>query len=94
MNEDCGIPGCSGGLPERTELSVPPWSTEEVASLNDYQASGVFHEFTCAGTHEGAVPLLATADGWVCSFGCDYTQYWAHAWMADGRWKTLGAKLV
>lgn len=30
--------------------------------------------------------LLATPEGWVCST-CEYTQDWAHDWMADRSWE-------
>jgi hypothetical protein len=69
----------------------PPWTSEQVAALNDYQTAGWVHPFTCPNRsnlrhrvssitreHE----LVATADGWVCRV-CDYTQDWAHAFMAD-----------
>lgn len=67
-----------------------PFSHEQVESLNDYQKSGLFHEFTCGGEHEHAVVLVATGAGWVCPEGCGYLQIWAHPWMADGKWRRFG----
>jgi hypothetical protein len=75
----------------------PPWSEAQVAALNGYQVSGVFHPFTCP--RRGDTPhtqvngdkggLRATAEGWVCE-SCDYTQDWAWAWMADeDAWRAM-----
>lgn len=70
------------------ELSLAPWATAEVASLNAFQASGVIHPFTCGS--DGEPPcnsvLVATPAGWECP-GCDYRQNWAISWMADGSWR-------
>lgn len=62
-----------------------PWTEEQVASLNAYQASGRYHPFTCANRsepghqerHGDLGVLVATKDGWICP-DCDYTQDWAH----------------
>lgn len=79
-----------------------PFTPEQVESLNAYQHAGIFHEFTCGGKHEAgvvlgpglvfepAVLLVATVDGWVCSQSCGYTQTWAHSFMADDTWRSLG----
>ncbi len=78
---------------------TPPWTVEEVESLNGFQRSAPFHPFTC-GTKEKHQQiehpsgwtetvdevLVATTDGWTCK-GCDYTQDWAHGFMMDGSWK-------
>lgn len=66
-------------------ISVAPWTSDEVASLNGYQISGVFHDFTCDGA-DCRARLVATADGWTCP-RCEYRQSWAHSWMADGAWR-------
>jgi hypothetical protein len=65
--------------------SVPPWTPEEVASLNGYQWSGVFHPFTC-GNAECRAILVATESGWTCP-DCEYRQAWAHQIMANGAWR-------
>jgi hypothetical protein len=76
-------------------IAFAPWTTEQVASLNAYQAAGVFHPFTCgisacrAEDHLKRQPLIAFTDGWHC-LRCEYTQDWAHVWMADGSWRQLG----
>lgn len=79
------------------DAKVAPWSTDEVASLNEYQLSGAFHPFTCGpcrdtldvreddGSWNDRL-LVATTAGWVCPT-CDYTQDWAHTFMADGSWE-------
>jgi len=70
-----------------------PFTPEQVASLNSYQVSGAFHEFTCGNDSyhddddEQSV-LVAKEDGWHCpAAGCGYTQDWAHSAMADGSWR-------
>jgi len=65
-----------------------PFSNEQVKNLNEYQLSGAMHPFTCDNSDcrgiEGSWGILvATNDGWICTT-CDYTQNWAHAFMADG----------
>lgn len=68
------------------------FTPEEVESLNAYQESGVFHPFTCGGDRtdekhlDGEGVLVASEDGWHCSF-CEYTQLWAHEWMKNWEWK-------
>ena len=61
-----------------------PFTAEQVASLNAYQAEGVGHPLTCGG-RECREVLRATPTGWVCP-RCDYRQGWAHSFMADGLW--------
>lgn len=73
-----------------------PFTPDQVESLNAYQVSGVFHEFTCGSdeAHENEFnpPLIAAEGGWVCSAPlCDYTQDWAHGAMADWSWKRVAA---
>lgn len=63
-----------------------PFTDEQVASLNAYQKSGVFHDFTCGDEHAGERSLIATREGWICPT-CEYTQVWAWLWMADCTWE-------
>lgn len=71
---------------------VPPWTSEQVSALNDWQQSVLVHPFICPRRSNGGHrqhwgnlgTLAATTDGWVC-VDCDYTQLWAHDFMADGR---------
>lgn len=67
-------------VPPRATPPTPVFTDEEVENLNRYQASGVFHEFTCGRDHEGSRTLVATNAGWVCASSpeCGYTQDWAH----------------
>lgn len=74
---------------------VAPFTPEQVVALNDYQRARRFHPFTC-GNNRGTHPfydgdkgvLVATVRGWICMF-CDYTQDWAHPFMAlSGSGKT------
>ena len=65
------------------------FTEDQVASLNAYQESGVFHEFTCGG-EKCRRALVATTEGWRCPDPeCDYTQDWAHSWMMDWSWKKM-----
>lgn len=68
---------------------LAPFTADQVASLNAYQVAGVCHPFTC-GNDSGHHVLVAFFDeGWRC-LDCDYTQNWAHAWMADWSWPRAG----
>jgi hypothetical protein len=65
-----------------------PFTEEQVKNLNEYQASGQLHPFTCGGTycgdrskHEGGL-LEATRSGWICPCK-QYSQNWAHKFMAE-----------
>lgn len=58
-----------------------PWTPEQVQALNDYQNEGWMHPFSCPRGHGN---LVATVEGWICRPpACDYTQNWAHPFMAD-----------
>ncbi len=69
-----------------------PWDEDQVASLNAYQASGVFHPFT--GNND-LLPwgeddvLVAQEDGWHSTVDASYRQMWAWGWMADWSWREL-----
>lgn len=54
-----------------------PFTTDQVAALNRWQACGWVHPFTC----QCGKNLVATTVGWVCD--CGYTQDWAHDMMLD-----------
>jgi hypothetical protein len=60
-----------------------PFTESEVEKLNQWQTDGRFHPFTC-GSADCREVLVATVDGWVCP-KCDYTQDWAHDFMAQDR---------
>lgn len=71
-----------------TGISRPPWTLEQVASLNAYQLSASMHPFTCGNGEcraEYGDPLFATPSGWAC-VRCSWRQFWAWAWMTDGSW--------
>ncbi len=69
-----------------------PWTEDQVASLNAYQVSGVFHSFTgnndLLPSGEDDV-LVAQEDGWRSIVDAGYRQTWAWAWMADWSWNQL-----
>jgi hypothetical protein len=67
------------------EQRIAPFSPAEVATLNEFQKSGVWQTFTCPDESCARV-LVATEAGWVCP-GCSYTQDSAYSWMADGSWR-------
>lgn len=79
------------------EKITPPWTAEEVEALNAFQTDGRFHPFTCGNkdrhpqiehpsgwTETVGEVLVATEHGWTCTH-CDYTQKWAHQFMAQPR---------
>ncbi|MFZ3592279.1 hypothetical protein [Streptomyces sp. BH104] len=68
-----------------TETIRAPWTSEQVDALNGFQQTGGMHPFTCGTEHHVQSPVLdATHSGWICPDpSCDYTQDWAHAFMAD-----------
>jgi hypothetical protein len=84
------------GLMEK--LSTP-WTKEQITRLNAFQEAGKMHPFTCPnrgdnwhksswvnGVEGDVGQLVAGPDGWYCPW-CDYTQNWAHDFMADGTWE-------
>lgn len=62
------------------------FTDDQVKSLNEYQAAGIMHPFTCGNGCRNSV-LQATNEGWICPGGCGYTQDWAHGFMANWEWK-------
>lgn len=63
-----------------------PWKKEQVEALKAFQSSGFMHPFTCGRPHPLAQTLVPTTEGWMCpDEACDYTQEWAHSFMADPR---------
>jgi hypothetical protein len=77
-NKDLGCPG----------MSNAPWTDDEVASLNGYQACGFAHPFTGRrGPNGEETILIATRDGWVEREGGPVVQTWAHSFMVDWSWK-------
>jgi hypothetical protein len=69
-----------------------PFTDDQVRELNRYQTAGFFHPFTC-GNAQCREILLATVEGWVCP-KCDYTQNWAHEFMADKMANDNGEALI
>ncbi len=67
-------------------MSEQVFTDDEVKSLNEFQAAGIMHPFTC-GTDKCRADLVATNEGWICPNGCGYTQNWAHAFMSNWSWK-------
>lgn len=72
-----------------------PFTPEEVASINEFQACDIFHPFTCASgsrtdaAHGGGPgKLVARESGMFCP-SCDYTQACVHDMMADGSWRAI-----
>ena len=72
--------------------SHAPWSRDEVASLNAYQASGVMHPFTgyARGLDGEDTILIATPRGWVEREEGPVVQRWAHSFMVNWDWKKMG----
>lgn len=64
-----------------------PWTEDQVASLNAYQASGRGHPFTGTRRLDGTETILiATTAGWVANPGGPVVQTWAHDFMVDWSW--------
>ena len=67
-----------------------PWTDDQVASLNGWQACGYVHPFTGERGPNGEETLLiATSAGWVEREGGPVVQTWAHNFMADWSWKAM-----
>jgi hypothetical protein len=67
------------------ERRIAPFTPDEVATLNEFQKSGIWHAFTCRDGHCRGI-LVVTPQGWTCP-ECLYTQDWAYTWMTDGTWR-------
>lgn len=69
-----------------TDKIRAPWTIQQVDTLNRFQREAGMHPFTCGHehpAHPNAI-LEATTNGWRCYvLDCEYTQDWAHAFMAD-----------
>jgi hypothetical protein len=75
---------CSECANKRDETVImKPFTPDQVEWLNRFQNDGRFHPFTC-GCDGCRSVLVATEEGWVCP-DCDYTQDWAHGFMAQER---------
>jgi len=69
-------------------VTTPPWTKDQVASLNGYQACDSFHPFTGErGPNNEETILIATENGWVEREGGPVVQVWAYTSMADWSWK-------
>jgi hypothetical protein len=72
------------------DVVTAPFTAKQVEWLWHYQFHSRMHPFTCGNRSRGTHPgiggdygiLIPTVRGWVCMF-CDYTQDWAHAFMAE-----------
>lgn len=65
------------GEGEESKYVFAPFTEEQQKWLNLFQTAGKFHPFTC---HCGEA--LIVGEQWTCP-KCDYTQTWAHAFMAE-----------
>jgi len=67
-----------------------PWTDDQVASLNGYQACDFVHPFTGKrGPNGEETVLIATKTGWIEKEGGPIVQEWAHEFMADWGWKKM-----
>lgn len=68
-------------------LIKAPFTQEQVVAMSAWQFEARFHPFTCGKRddppelHGDKGILIPTVRGWICQF-CDYTQDWAHDFMA------------
>lgn len=73
-----------------TGEAPPLFTPEQVQELERHQRERIYHPFTCANRGDGKHGdidgdtgiLVPTVRGWICRY-CDYTQDWAHAFMAQ-----------
>lgn len=73
----------------------PPWSQDQIDSLNAFQLADFVHPFTGTRKPNGdETVLIATTEGWVEEPGGPVVQTWAHAFMADWSWKELAVTLM
>jgi hypothetical protein len=52
-----------------------PFTDEQIKAFDEYQISGVFHEYTCLHNHDGSRMLKAERDSLVCPT-CGWKQTW------------------
>jgi hypothetical protein len=77
-------------MTEEVKLRLDNASSDQILRLNEWQTAGQFHPFTCPNRGDGKHrifngdlgALVATRAGWICPW-CDYTQSWAHGFMAS-----------
>ena len=72
-----------------TDTITAPWSSEQVAALEQFQTASGMHPFTCGADQHSLPPALVPShSGWYCPDpACDYQQDWAHKFMTDpGAW--------
>lgn len=82
----CPINSIAISMSREFEQVKAPWSTEQVANLNEFQSLALMHPFTCG---QCRADLRATEDGWVCDHcGGGVVQDWAWDHMADGSIRT------
>ena len=74
--------------PNDDQITIAPWTPEEVQALNNFQVSG-FHPFTCCSHNEcdrlnqpNQGTLVAKEEGWECPCG-NWKQTWAHKFMLE-----------
>lgn len=68
-----------------TDQIRAPWTSEQVAALEQFQTASGMHPFTCGAERHALAPrLVPSHSGWYCPDpDCDYRQDWAHAFMAQ-----------
>lgn len=69
-----------------------PWTDDQVASLNGYQSSGMFHPFTGRERPDGRRSLVAKTSGWEEPDEPGVVvQDWAWDFMTGWGWSPSGA---
>jgi hypothetical protein len=71
----------------------PPWTPDEVASLNGYQNSSFFEDATC-GQDGCKEKLSPTRDGWICPVHQLIEDNWAQFYMLNGDWAEIEKKVA
>jgi DNA-directed RNA polymerase subunit RPC12/RpoP len=62
----------------------PPFTPDQVKSINGFQKSKDWHPVTCPNC---GGDLIVSPEGMTCPNCGDYHQNWVHSFMADWEWK-------
>lgn len=72
----------------KSNLIFPPYTQDEIDSINGYQEQECFHNYRC---FEHQVPLVAQEGGLYCP-QCDWVQTYCLRFIGDFSWKNFLAK--
>lgn len=77
------------------EIVMAPWDSRQVEMIRYHQSSGLYHPYTCGGSHGEARVLSVTPEGFVCPVvECEYTQKWCHSLTREASSSSSGPRVV